>query len=73
MKHRKLLLLAFLLTLFVTQQARGAGGNNLVSGRNPSQINPIPANDGVLTQSVEVYIYELIPSIRKNTKTTTHM
>jgi len=49
MKHKNILLVVFFLTLFVFQQVQA--GETMPSN-NPPQINPAPANVGILYNRV---------------------
>lgn len=59
MKHKKLLLVVFFLTLFVFQQVQ-AGGIMPIMG-NPQQINSAPASTGILYDTLYIYVYKLVP------------
>jgi hypothetical protein len=56
MKHKKMLLIIALLTLFVFQQVQ-AGGREISLGKNPSQINSASSNSTYLTDHVSIYLY----------------
>jgi hypothetical protein len=58
MKHKNILLIVFLLTLFVFQQVQA--GATMPSAEKPSQINAAPSNVDVLYKTVSVYMYKLV-------------
>ena len=57
MKHKNILLVAFFLSLFVFQQVQA--GAVAPIAKNPAQINPAPANAGILYTNLYIYVYIL--------------
>jgi hypothetical protein len=64
MKHKNILLVAFVLSLFVFQQVQA--GAITPFAKNPLQTNPDLANAGILYPNLYVYIYQLIPPPQNN-------
>jgi len=60
MKQKNTLLIVFFLTLFVFQQVQA--GATIPSVERPSQVNPAPANVGILYDTFYVYVYHLVPA-----------